>query len=535
MQQSTSAWRDAGARERQRSRLVRRDVEQVAAADAVMLHRLGAAEDDHRRLRAGRAPRSSEVSTTAPPPSEMMQQSSRCSGDEITRDASTSSTVIGSRYLACGFMAACRRMVTAISASCSLVVPYSCMCRCATSAYEPTMVGPNGRLEVIGRIAQPAAARADREALGRRRRAVGDQRHLAQSRRDRRRRVQAVRHERRAADGLRVEVARPQVQVLRQRQDADGPDAAGEEPVDVADRRARRRPARRARSRRGSGTRSCRARSASDARTRPRRPPAPHTLIAQRLREVGEQLVERSRLLERRLVPRRCDHLEPRAGDAAAPAPRRARRGVSASSAPATTSVGTRSAAAAGGRRTPGRRAGRSGARADRSSPAPSRPRASRPCRWTARSVSVPNCCGRRPRATSRVRRDQLRREARSGAAVHARTSPRRRRRARAATTSATAPPMLRPTRTHGRRVTRLEERARPAPRTPRSTPGRRRRSSVRARAGRAPRTLCRPASPSSCRRHMPALLPAACSRTKSAPRSSAGGTSGNVVGPVCR
>src|ERR1035437_7138568 len=43
--------------------------------------------------------------------------------DVLVRDASTSSTVIGSRYLAAGFMDACRRVVTAISASCSEVVP----------------------------------------------------------------------------------------------------------------------------------------------------------------------------------------------------------------------------------------------------------------------------------------------------------------------------------------------------------------------------------------------------------------------------
>ena len=79
-----------------------------------------------------------------------MQQSSRWSGDEITREASTSSTVIGSRYFACGFKLACCRIVTAIWASCSLVVPYSCMCRCATSAYEPTIVGPYGASKLSG-------------------------------------------------------------------------------------------------------------------------------------------------------------------------------------------------------------------------------------------------------------------------------------------------------------------------------------------------------------------------------------------------
>src|SRR5262249_38194710 len=73
-----------------------------------------------------------------------MQQSSRWSGDEITREASTSSTVIGLRYFATGFIDACRRIVTATSASCSGVVPYSYICRCATIAYAPTVVGPNG-------------------------------------------------------------------------------------------------------------------------------------------------------------------------------------------------------------------------------------------------------------------------------------------------------------------------------------------------------------------------------------------------------
>ncbi len=68
----------------------------------------------------------------------------------MTREASTSSTVIGSRYLAWGFRLACLRIVTAISASCSLVVPYSCMWRCATSAYEPTMVGPKGASKLSG-------------------------------------------------------------------------------------------------------------------------------------------------------------------------------------------------------------------------------------------------------------------------------------------------------------------------------------------------------------------------------------------------
>src|SRR2546421_609816 len=45
--------------------------------------------------------------------------------------------------------------------------------------------------------------------------------------------------------------------------------------------------------------------------------------------------------------------------------------------------------------------------------------------------------------------------------------------------------------------------------------------------------TPCSPPSPSICRRHMPALLPAACTSTRRRPRSRAGTTSGSVVGPL--
>ena len=78
--------------------------------------------------------RSAEVTTTAPPASVTRQQSSRWSGHEIMRDASTSSTVSGSRIMARGFSCAHFRVATATSASCSLVVPNSCMCRAAASA-----------------------------------------------------------------------------------------------------------------------------------------------------------------------------------------------------------------------------------------------------------------------------------------------------------------------------------------------------------------------------------------------------------------
>ena len=52
----------------------------------------------------------------------------------MTRLSSTSETSMGLRIFACGFSDAWRLMCTAISASCSEVVPYWCMCRCATSA-----------------------------------------------------------------------------------------------------------------------------------------------------------------------------------------------------------------------------------------------------------------------------------------------------------------------------------------------------------------------------------------------------------------
>src|SRR5439155_1130217 len=68
------------------------------------------------------------------PPWVTRQQSRRWSGHEIMREASTSSTVNGSRMSARGFKAAHLRVATATSASCSLAVPNSCMWRAAASA-----------------------------------------------------------------------------------------------------------------------------------------------------------------------------------------------------------------------------------------------------------------------------------------------------------------------------------------------------------------------------------------------------------------
>src|ERR671936_244558 len=61
------------------------------------------------------------------------------------REFSTSWTVIGSRNIAFGFRAAQARVATAISANCSLVVPYCAMWREQARAYEPTGRGrPKG-------------------------------------------------------------------------------------------------------------------------------------------------------------------------------------------------------------------------------------------------------------------------------------------------------------------------------------------------------------------------------------------------------
>src|SRR5438309_2168394 len=68
--------------------------------------------------------RSALVMTTAPPASVTRQQSRRWKGYAIQRDESTSSMVIGSRIIAFGFSIAHLRVATAISASCSWVVPY---------------------------------------------------------------------------------------------------------------------------------------------------------------------------------------------------------------------------------------------------------------------------------------------------------------------------------------------------------------------------------------------------------------------------
>ena len=81
------------------------------------------------------------VTISAPPPSLITQQSSRCSGVETIGDFTTSSTVTTSRSIACGLCCAWCDAATLIQASCSPVVPYSCMCRAAHMAYMFTTVG----------------------------------------------------------------------------------------------------------------------------------------------------------------------------------------------------------------------------------------------------------------------------------------------------------------------------------------------------------------------------------------------------------
>src|SRR5579859_296384 len=79
---------------------------------------------------------------TAPPPSVTTQLSRRCSGSLSMGEFRTSSTVTGLRRSACGLYWACSENATLTHASCSLVVPNSYICRCAASAYMPSVLEP---------------------------------------------------------------------------------------------------------------------------------------------------------------------------------------------------------------------------------------------------------------------------------------------------------------------------------------------------------------------------------------------------------
>ena len=89
------------------------------------------------------------VTISAPPPSVTTQQSSRCSGSAIMGEASTSATVTTSRSMAWGLCCAWWLAATLIHASCSEVVPNSCMWRAAHIAYTLAVVGPNGASHVL--------------------------------------------------------------------------------------------------------------------------------------------------------------------------------------------------------------------------------------------------------------------------------------------------------------------------------------------------------------------------------------------------
>lgn len=78
--------------------------------------------------------RSSATRTMEPPPSDRMQQWSLVNGSAIMGADWTSSMVISSRWVASGLSEALYRVDTAISASCSTVVPYWYMWRMAAMA-----------------------------------------------------------------------------------------------------------------------------------------------------------------------------------------------------------------------------------------------------------------------------------------------------------------------------------------------------------------------------------------------------------------
>ena len=117
------------------------------------------------------ATRSSATRTTAAPPSERMQHWSFVKGSAIIGPDRTSSTVIGSRNDASSFGPALARADTAISASCSSVVPNSCMCRRAAMAYFEISVCPYGTSHCRG-PREPQSSEAVRSLLRRSERAV---------------------------------------------------------------------------------------------------------------------------------------------------------------------------------------------------------------------------------------------------------------------------------------------------------------------------------------------------------------------------
>ena len=203
--------------------------------------------------------RSSVVRMRQQPPSEITQQSSLCSGSATSFDDSTSSTVIGSRYIAFGLRVACSRVCTAIDASCSGLVPYSCMWRCAAIAYAPTSVSPVGNsYDIASGSAIPPprpppppvpSVRPERRQLVV---AVDDRDRVGVAVLDRPVRVHRVELEARAADARRLHPARLHARGTRRAR----PRACRRSPRS----RARRSPTSRARRRRApAGTPAPRA------------------------------------------------------------------------------------------------------------------------------------------------------------------------------------------------------------------------------------------------------------------------------------
>ncbi len=157
-----------------------------------------------------RRPRSRAISgrttTSAPPPSVTTQQSRRWSGSATIGDASTWSTVTGSRRKASGLCCACSEAATLISANWALVVPYSCMCRLAVERVLGGDRRSPQQLEVgFGRLAERPVAARRRPA---RARLAGerDEGDVALAGRDRGRRVPDVREVGRTAELRRVGV-----------------------------------------------------------------------------------------------------------------------------------------------------------------------------------------------------------------------------------------------------------------------------------------------------------------------------------------
>ena len=163
--------------------------------------------------------RSLVVMMKAPPPSEITQQSSLCNGSAIMRELRTSSTVIGSRYCASGLRPANSRTPTAISASCSDVVPYSCMWRRAAMAYPPASTLPH-ELSYGGRSLDTRGTAGERARpehaphAGQHVRPVGHEDDIAQSGLDGRGRVLDVELEGGAADRRPVDPTVIDAQVL---------------------------------------------------------------------------------------------------------------------------------------------------------------------------------------------------------------------------------------------------------------------------------------------------------------------------------